>query len=648
MKITTKLPLWAIGLAAAALILMLATPDSVARGEESLGGFNFDDVDIRTFTKLIAKQTGRKFVVANDVQGKVTVVWPGIPESQVYNAFVSVLEAAGCSVIVDGEVSRVVRLSQGGLTLGPVLGPDVAIPDTGMATKVFRLQHIRAQAFRHLLEAQQIKSRVSVGVLEDTNQLVVTDTAPAIRRIARLLQEVDKPGLTRVTEVVPLKFAGADALASQLNAALSETQSRAKRVLKRLPAGQGEIGMTAAPVVVPSSHSNRLMLVGTQSQVDRLIHLIGKMDVDAPRGRGRLNAIFLRYLDATETAESITALLEKSGSDKGADGSRRVSIEAAVSSNALLVDAPPGDFDVVSRLVDQLDIEPLQVHINVMIAEVNDGSSFNWDVQFGAFDQPDHPGDNVVLGASRLSGDAASGVLSGIADGVFPSGLSVGVAQGTYYDADGVLQVGYPGLFTLEAIKGRSDFEVLSETSLEALNNHEAKLSIVDDIPILTSVVQGSGDARDVIQTIERMDVGVKLALTPQIIPEGRVKMELKPSIEAVMSEGEDGLTPTIARREVETTVSVRDGQTIVIAGLTRKDKIIEESRVPILGDIPFLGWLFRSRTESERRTNVLVYVTPKVVSSDEDVAAVSEAWSRRTGLEIVDDGQLSIEEENK
>jgi general secretion pathway protein D len=177
---------------------------------------------------------------------------------------------------------------------------------------------------------------------------------------------------------------------------------------------------------------------------------------------------------------------------------------------------------------------------------------------------------------------------------------------------------------------------VLSETALEAQNNREASVSIVNQYPILKSTIQGgTGAARDVIQNIERVDVGIKLKLTPYVIPGGLVQMVLNPSIEAVVDAGSAGtqFTPVIARREVSTTVTVPDGQTIIIAGLTREDKREVVKRVPILGYIPLIGILFRHTAESVERTNLLIFVTPQVVGDRAASDRVLQEWQRRTGL---------------
>ena len=630
-----RLAVWLVGVTGLLMGLQIAAQEASPIADTHCH-FSFDQADIRTVTRMIGDITKKRFVVAGDVEGKLTVVSPPIPKQDAYRMFVSVIASAGCTVIEDGDVMRVVKLPGTHLNVGPIVGPDDVVTQQGVLTKVFRLEHVSADEIRRLLSVQA-DTKGGVAVLEESNLLVVTDTASVISRVATLISKVDQPGLARKRDVVTLQFAEAQALAMQLNKALFETESRATRLANRLPSTPGSSGSrseSAGVVAVP--HSNALILMGTQRQIDDLKALIVRMDVDVPSGRGSLNAIFVRYINAENVAKSISGLLERSAANSSDPGARRkIAVQADTINNAILVDATPTDFQVVKELVEQLDREPELVHISVMIAEVEERDGFEFGVEFTALNTPEAVGDTAIAAANRYGTDS-SGILDGLQNGLFPQGLTVGLAKGAYTDADGNLVLGYPGILRINALKEDGRIEILSETSLEAQNNHEATVSIVDEIPILSSTIQGgSGASRDVIQNIERIDVGVKLKMTPHIIPGGKVRVELHPSIEAVTDSGDDpnGLTPTIAKREVNTTVTVPNQQTIVIAGLTRRDTIKVDKKYPLLGSIPLIGWLFRSTQESEKVTNLLIFVTPTIIGSREDADAVTARWRKKTGL---------------
>ena len=600
------------------MIAWLAFP-AAARAQQVNGAvnFSFDQVDIHTFVKLVGEMTGRKFVISEDVTGKITVVSPRVTRNQVYPLFLSILESAGCSIVEEGKIHRVVRIPDRATPIVPVVGETDRLPVGGMVMKVFRLQHVTAAQIKKVLDSKMGGAKGGrVSAVEETNHVIITDTAESIRRIAKLLKEIDRPGLARVIEVVALKVAGAEALADQLNRAIYESESRGERLKRRLPPVPGASDVAAQGTgVVASPHSNSLILVGPANRIASLKKIIAKMDVEPPAGRGRLNAIFLKYVSAEEAAKSITALLAKSSGPAVAQGAKkrgRIAIEASAANNALLVDAAKGDFDEVRRLVEQLDKAVDQVFIEVIIAEISGSDSFEWGVDMNLMDKS---GEDIVIGGMTLA-DGGSSLLNMVQNGVSPRGLTAGLALRASRDATGNLVTDAPSVINIDAMKKTGKVRIRSNPSLVTQNNREANVSIVSDIPILKSKVEGTGDSREVIQNIERMDVGIKLKLTPHIVSDKEVRLALNPSIEAVIDPGPTGtdFAPTIARREVSTTVTVPDGQTVVIAGLTQRDKRKVVRRVPILGWIPLIGLLFRDTYEVMEDTNVLIFVTPRIL----------------------------------
>jgi general secretion pathway protein D len=614
----------------------------VAGSRADLIDFNFDQVDIGTFVKLVGGNTGRKFVLGDGAQGKITVVSPMISRDNVYPLFVSILESSGFSVVQEGDISRIVPLPRRDTQTAPVLGVNDPLPTEGLVTKVIRLNHVTAAQVARALEGRVGGGKAGgIAAIEETNHLLVTDTAESIRRIEKIIQEIDRPGMSRLTEVVPLRYASADDLASQLNLAVSDTESRAERMKNRLPDANGQMATESGhgPMVVASSHANSLVLVGNAGQLADMKKLIAQMDVDTPLGRGRFNAIFLKYLSAQEAATNITALLTKSVMKDLPGQKIKIAVEASVANNALLVDASPSDFEVIKKLVGELDQLPAQVHISVQIIEISASTNDEFGVEMAALAAPTKVGDTVIQGSSLFTDSSTGGsILDAAQSGVFPKGITVGMAYGSSLDADGNVVASYPGLLNITALKKRGRYEVLSDTSLEAQNNKEATVSIVNDIPILKSTVSnGTGDSREVIQNIERMDVGIQLKLTPHIIPGGEVQMVLNPSIEAVIDPGPTGtdFAPTIAKREVTTTVTVLDGRTIVIAGLTRNDHTLVDQRVPFLGSIPLLGRLFRNTVDSTEKTDLLILVTPRVQRDARSAEALMNRWEKRTGMAV-------------
>jgi general secretion pathway protein D len=604
---------------------LLAQDSAPGPSSDSFVNFNFERVDIRMLVKIVGEMTGRRFVIDDDISGTVSIVTPAkIPSAEVYELFISILESKGYSLRREGGAYHVIALPKTSLPLG-VIGAD---GDQGLVTKLLRLENISAVETAKLV-APMIRGgkEGAVAAFAPTNHLIVTDTAAAIARVEKIIEEMDRPGSTRTIEVLPLRFAAADDLARQLMLALqgaTSPNSSVGRHLKQMAVGEG--ALPAEVLAIPAAQANSLILVGTQRDLAEMKRVVALLDVEPTRGGGRLQAIFLKYISAEEAATAITALLEKGGREaEGAPAG--ISIEADKSGNALLVNAAPHEFQWIKELVDDIDRAPQQVLVEIMIVEVNASKGLDLGVEWAAVDEP-VDGRRTIVGRSR---PGETDILrQAIEEGVYPQGLAIGLATGVASDGTPLIP------FLLRALSSRNDINILSKVPLWAQDNKEASVSVVENIPILKSTIEGgAGTSRDVIQNIDRMDVGIKLVFTPHVNPENEITLDLHPSIEAILSEGppDQPFTPTIAKREVKTTVTVPDGSTIVISGLVREDKVSRRYKVPLLGDIPLLGALFRYDSNSVKRTNLLIFVSPHLVTDTEKAAEQKARWERETGV---------------
>lgn len=593
--------------------------------------FSFDHVDVRTFVKVIGEVTGRRFMVDEAVKGQITVLAPRIPVADVYVISLKILESSGCGVVEEDGINRVVLLGRRTTPSAPVIVEGRPVPAAGLVTRVLRLRNTSVADMRKVMEALVGRDKGgSVAVLETTNHLIITDTVDNIRRFEQLVAEIDKPGAGTMSEVYTMKYASADDFVQQYSRATA-AQGQRGTIREGVPMKAGTpLTLFSAP------HSNSIIMVGPAVEISEITKILKLIDVEATSGRGNLHAVFLKYIGADEAAKSLNALLQKTlGKEPKAGTEQRLAIEALAVNNSLLVSGSPTEFEYVRTLVEELDRMPQQVMIEVVIAEVGADESLDVGVELAAINMPARVGDTVVQGSSTLN-EGADSLMSAIQNGVFPRGITVGVAQGTRVDADGAIISGFPAAVNINALQKKGKVKILSSVPLLSQNNKEASVSVVNNIPILKSTIQGgSGTARDVIQNIDRMDVGIKLKLTPHINPSNEVCMVLNPSIEAIIDPGPSGtqFTPTIAKRSVSTTVTVPDGRTIVISGLIREDRINTVRKVPILGSIPILGILFRHKVDSVERTNLIIFVTPHVLGDAAAAEAMTQNWSQRTGL---------------
>lgn len=605
-------------------------PVALASPQSSVN-FTFSQVDVRSFVKIIGEITGRRFIVDEGVKGQITVLAPRVPAAEAYPLFVRILESVGCAVIEEGNLNRIVMMPARSVVSAPVIGENGVIEGSGVITRVMRLKNTNVADLRKILDTLTGREKGgSAVILEASNHIIITDTAANVRRFEQIVAEIDKAGVGTVSEVVFLKNADAAEFVRQYNQAIGPRPMIRDGVAA--PRGN-ELVMISTP------QSNSLILIGPATEIAEVKKLLAQVDVETSSGRGNLHAIFLQYIGAEEAAKSLNALLERSlGKESPKAGERRkLSVEASTANNALLVDASPLDFELLKSLVTELDKLQDQVLIEVVIAEVSADDSLDVGVEMTALSSPTEVGDSVIQGSTRLS-DSSSSINDVIQNGIFPRGIMLGVARGTRVDASGNLVSGYPGLINLNALQANGKVKILSSVPLVSQNNKEASVSVVNNIPILKSTIQGgSGTSRDVIQNIDRMDVGIKLKLTPRINPSNEVCMILNPSIEAIIDSGASGtqFAPTISKREVSTTVTVPDGQTIVISGLIREDRTSVVRKIPILGSIPLVGFLFRRTVEAKNRTNLIIFVTPHVMSTEGKARAATDRWSRKTGLNM-------------
>ncbi len=624
-------------------------PRGQAEIQETFVNFSFDQVDIRFLVKVVGDLTGRRFVIDKDIDRKVTVVTPPrIAVSEVYPLFLSILEASGCSVVERDGIHQVVAREPRLTPLAPVVGPDGKLPEHGLITKVIRLTNLNAADVQKVLEPMVRGGKTgSLGALEATNHLIITDTADSLRRIEEIIAQIDLPGMMQVTEIYRLRYANARDMANELNAAITGAKAAAftsgEQLRRRLPQpSEGRSASSPADaVVVAAPHSNSIILVGPPIQVRDLKRLVEQMDIEPDTGFGHLRAIFLKYLPSEEAAKSLTALLTKNTEAS----QQTISIEPNAGNNALLIDAAPQDFEMVRALVEQLDHPPKQVLVEVIFAEVTMGEGSDIGVEFLAAGSPSE-GSSLMIGGMRTAEEASS-LMENVMSGIVPAGLTFGVVKGSYEDAEGNVVSSIPMLVNLLAMEEKSHFKILSSVPLWTQNNQEASVNIGKNIPILKSTIAGgSGTARDIIETIERIDVGIKLTVMPHINPNDEVMMKLNPSIEAIIESSTSGksFTPTIAKREVSTTLTVPSRQTIVISGLIREDSIMTERRIPVLGSIPLLGWLFRHNVESIEKTNLLIFVTPHVVNEMAEAVALSDALSEKTGITAAGGGAFKAD----
>ncbi len=598
--------------------------------------FNAPDIELTELVKLVERWTGVPLVMDQEaLVGRVSVLTQeSIPVDKVFPLFVAVLEGRGFTVVEREGAFHIRRLEGEEPIQATVVGVSQDLVQMGLVTRVIQLEHIRATDVRPMLEPMVRRAREgALSAFAPTNHLVITDTASNLQRIESLLKELDQPGQSTTLTVIPLKHASARDLARQISEALTGAETASAQMSRRVAqVATGAGDLPAGFTLVAAEQANALIVSAGPLQLREIRSMVEQLDIPAESSatRGRLHAVFLNYLSAESAAGQMTELLSRR-QDTDARDSVSVGFDAA--NNAVLVDASALAFAGVRDLLQELDRPPQQVLVEVLIVEVAESRGFDFGVEWATTEAP-REGSTTIIGRSR-PGETDT-ALEFARNQTFPQGLAFGLARGTVTLPDGTVVPSLP--FLLRALQTDRDVNILSNVPLRTQNNAEATVSVVENIPILRSTITGgTGDNRDVIQNIDRIDVGIKLTVRPQVNPNREITLQLNPSIEAIIRESVPGtaLTPTIARREVTSTLTTPEGVPVIISGLLREDTVLEDRRVPILGSLPILGHLFRSTTERKQKTNLLIFVTPYLVTEDEEGRTAAERWERRTGLSV-------------
>ncbi len=603
---------------------------------------DFDQVDIKVFIKFISELTGRNFVVDDKVRGKVTVLSPSkISVDEAYKVFESVLEVNGFTTVPAGKVIKVVpsvaaRQKSVELRKAPLFVPR---PDDRIITQIVPLLFAESQEVRKLLAPLVSKQGVVIAY-DPTDILIITDFQSNIQRLLSIVEEIDVEFQEATVTVLPLDYASAENLAETITRLL---ESKLKRVK----------GRRAEPPLKILSYEriNMLIVLADRQNTQMVKALVKTLDQPTPKGVGNIQVIYLENAQAEELAKVLSGLPTKAEpKGKAPIISTDVKIVADKATNALVITAKPEEYQVLEPIIQKLDIPRRQVYVEALIMEVRATLQISVGVDWTAAGETDLPfgaDDGVAFGGSRTSG---ASVLDEAGNLALPSGLTAGVVSFPV-TIGGITFTNLAALIT--AAQTDNNFNVIATPQLMTLDNEEASVVVAENIPFSTRVDEGTAVTDRAIQSFEYRDVGVTLKITPQINEKRFVKLKIFEEISRVVSETTQlsptqvVLAPTTTKRTAETNVQVRDGQTVVIAGLVGDNVDVSVTKVPCLGDVPILGWLFKSETRNTTRTNLLIFLTPYIVATPEEA---DEIYLRKSNMmekvrEGYVEGKGSVEE---
>ncbi|MBL0224602.1 MAG: type II secretion system secretin GspD [Geobacteraceae bacterium] len=605
----------------------LFTSPALAAGKGVV--LNFNEVDISTMVKFISDLTGRNFVLDDRVKGKISVFSPSkLTNEEAYNVFVSVLELKGFSVVQSGKIGKIVpsaSAKQSGFSVLPS-GVQAPMNETYVA-QVNKLENISAQEALVFLQPMVSKDG-HISAFGPGNLILIVDSSLNIRKLQGILQTIDNERTREGMEIIYLKNASAEATATTIRQWLTGSESK--------PAGQQAApGGSGTGNVLADLRLNALLVFGNESIKKSVRELVDKLDVQPPEASSKVNVYYLENTDATEMAKVLDGVVKGIAVQTAVPGqpgaaapqtspfeSGKVTVTPDKGSNSLVIMASPNDYNNLVQVIKKLDRRSKQVFVQVLIAEVSLDKSRAVGVQAGAI-------------AAGAIGKYLQG--GGMYDPFGTFGQLLGSASSTNSAistliGDKLQNSSRPvtGIALLQALESNGLLNVLSTPNILTTDNKEAEIIVGENVPFRGSSTQSTFGTT---QSVERKDVGINLKIKPQISEGDYIRMDINQEISAVKDTATDGAIDLVTtKRSAKTSVVIKDNETVVIGGLIQDKENETISKVPLLGDIPGLGWLFKTKKKSRNKTNLLILLTPRIVKDAGDMNTISESQKIKFG----------------
>lgn len=607
------------------LLVALSSLLLSASAAEDTWKINLKNADIREFISQVSTITGRSFIIDPRVKGDVTVVSStAMDRDGIYELFLSVLQVHGFAAVPSGDVVRIVQTVLAKQSGNPN-DFEEGLESQELVTRVIPVLNAPSDEMVKVLRPL-IPQYGQIAALSQPNVLIISDHASNINRLVEIVNRVDVADSLEVS-IIDLKEAWVEDIVALLEQLAPEQIGKSAKGPNRVS-------------IVASERTNSLVIKGERYTVARVKQLVSQLDVPANRS-GTIKVVRLAHSDAAKMAEILNSLVKERKSGESG-GMVEVSVQADEAINALVIRADPANMIDIMDIIDSLDVRRMQVLIEAAIVEVTADFSrqLGSELALGSASSSTTP-----LGLTAPSGTLAQ-ILQGLAITGQPSApTSLGDAPliaGGRLDATGTSFA-----FIIKALAANGDVNLLSTPSITTMDNEEAKIVVGQNVPFRTgSTVTGSQGTTNPFTTIQREDVGLTLEVTPHINSDNLVRLLIHQEVSEVDASSLSGIGSQAAadlitnKRTIDTTILVEDNEVIILGGLIRDKETQGESRVPVLGSIPGLGMLFRNRTTSTEKQNLMVFLRPTVLKNQADIAEATERkFNRVFELEIEGEG---------
>ncbi len=583
---------------------------------------DFNDVDLRAFIKFMSEMTGKNFIVSSRVRPKkITIISPKpVSLQEAYKVFESTLEAYGYTLIPVNHVIKIVPSAEAKRKPLAVYRGSKKNSEDKFMVQIIKLRWAKEADVRRAVASFVSREGMVTGYAP-TNTIIIADFKSNIDKLYDIIKSIDIPSQKNKIEIIKLSYANASDVAKNLKSIFSALVKEKSKEGKNIPF-----------VVVPYERLNSIMILTNEDFLRKVEDIISKIDKPIESGGGNIHVVKLNNASAQDLAQVLDKLIgAKVSTGKGKAGkaviSKETKIVADKSTNSLIITASKEEFDKMENIIKKLDVPRKEVFVEAVIMEVSDDDSLNFGINWQGGGAPGSgDGKSVMFGsANGLVGTTFDALKKKLM--LSSSGLAFGVLSFPFtYDANrnGIIEPSehYFSLGSfVQASKDSNSVNIVSTPQLTVMENEEASVVVAENRPFQTKIeIKDDNDYAN----YEYKDIGVTLKITPQINDNGFVKLKIHQEVSRVdetkVESSIYALRPITKQRTVDTTISVKDGETAVIAGLIEDRMSNNESKVPMLGDIPVAGNLFKTKRKSRTKKNLIIFVTPHVIQTAEDM----------------------------
>lgn len=562
---------------------------------------NLRQADLTNFIEWVAARTGKNIIVGNNVRGKVTIYSNReVSPEEAYTIFLTVLDMNGLAAIDEGSTIKIVQSASAKTANTPFY--DDRSNEKETVTAIIDLKHADPVKITAILRPL-LPLATALQTYEKT--FIVTGIAESISKARKLLAILDQPANQVTYDIYTV-----------IHADSTEISKTVKSIIDKLNPPQAKVSGAVFDMVV-DERTNSVLIIGDSQQRKIAVNLLEKLDTPLSN-EGNTQVVYLNYIEAKEIASILKnvgdGILKKSNDNKTS-----FSIESSEATNALVITGPNSLLNSLKSIIAKLDIQRAQVMIEAVIVQITGDVDDDFGLIWGGSSLYDTNQDGSVAAINVFnSTDALTNIANGIDTGT-PEALATGFISnsGLTY---GYLENGNL-IGAIRAISTRNKTNIMSTPTIVALDNEEASLLVGQNVPFQTGSTNLTSASP--FSTVKRQDIGITLKVTPRINQGDSITLEIEQTTENVASKG-DALDLVTNKTEIKTSALIKDGQVLVLGGLIKNDETQGRSQVPILGDIPLLGRLFRSNSISKTRNNLMVFIKPTILKDQLQISGLT------------------------